>query len=250
VPDTPSVTTTHAEVPELSQVAEQTVQATVLVKVDGGTGSGFIVHPDGLMVTACHVLDGHNGISARATVTLHDGREVTATLAQAHRPLDFALLWLDKGDHYPSLKVGDPRTLRFAETVLAVGHPGTGDSSHALLNNTVSTGVVANPRCTERGIEWIQTTTDIDPGNSGGPLVNRRGEAVGINCWKYLRVSAAKMTLPLDYLEEDVRAHTRHGRGALESGRVCSICGSFDADPQEWFCVTCGTAYPVEASAH
>jgi S1-C subfamily serine protease len=245
--DSPALFT---EQPELSQVAEQTVRATVFVKGDQGFGSGFLVHPDGLVVTACHVLDGSNGIAQKATIRLDDGRESTASLIRAHRSLDFALLWLDKLDSYPALKIGDAEKLRYAETVLAVGHPGVGDDSgevHA-LTNTVSTGVIANPASTQRGVQWIQMTTDIDPGNSGGPLVNRYGEVIGVNCWKYTKVAAAKMALPLDYFEEDVADATERGRHAFSSGRVCLICGSFESDLNEWFCPTCGAAYPGEST--
>jgi S1-C subfamily serine protease len=112
------------------------------------------------------------------------------------------------------------------------------------LTNTVSTGVVANPNCPQRGVEWIQMTTDIDPGNSGGPLVNRRGEVIGINCWKYTTVAAAKMALPLDYLEEDVAMAAQRGRDGHRTGRTCSICGSFESET-DWFCPTCGAAYTV-----
>ena len=246
--DSPAVVT---EQPELSQVAEQTVRATVFVKGDQGFGSGFIVHPDGLVVTACHVLDRSNGIAQKATIRLHDGRESTASLIRAHRSLDFALLWLDKPDSYPALTIGDARNLRYAETVLAVGHPGVDDDSGEVraLRNTVSTGVVANPASTQRGVEWIQMTTDIDPGNSGGPLVNRDGEVIGINCWKYTKVAAAKMALPSDYLEEDVATAAERGRHAFTSGRVCSICGSFDSESDDWFCPTCGATYPVAPTA-
>ena len=231
--------------PELSFVAEQTIQSTVFVQVEQGYGSGFIVHHDGLVITACHVLDGPSGIAKTAIIRTHDGRESTASLLRAHRSLDFALLWMDKADHYPSLEVGEASRTRYAETVLAVGHPGT--RSGRALRNTVSTGVVANPACTERGIEWIQMTTDIDPGNSGGPLVNRNGEVIGINCWGFLDVAAAKMALPIDYLREELSLATKRGRSGTASGRVCSICGWFDSEPADWFCPTCGVTHAIQA---
>jgi S1-C subfamily serine protease len=235
--------------PELSYVAEQTIGATVFVKVENGHGSGFIVHHDGLVVTACHVLDGPTGLASKALIRLNDGREITASLVRAHRALDFALLWLDTPGQYPFLAVGEAWKTRYAETVLAVGHPGISDGfgeMHA-LRNTVSTGVVANPSCPERGIDWIQMTTDIDPGNSGGPLVNRRGEVIGVNCWKFLAVAAAKMALPLDYLTEDLAAATGRGRDGRPTGRTCLVCGWFEAEAAEWFCATCGAVYPAAA---
>lgn len=234
--------------PELSCVAEQTICATVFVDVDAGHGSGFIVHPDGLVVTACHVLDSPAGLAVRATIKLHDGRESTASLIRAHRALDFALLWLDTPGKYPVLTIGDASKTRYAETVLAVGHPGVGGARRA-LRNTVSTGVVANPACSERGVDWIQMTTDIDPGNSGGPLVNRFGDVVGINCWKFTSVDAAKMALPIDYLDEDIAAATERGRDGSAAGRVCSMCGWFEPDPDDWFCVTCGAPQSAEPVA-
>jgi S1-C subfamily serine protease len=232
--------------PDLSQIAEQTVRATVFIKSDDGFGSGFIVHEDGLVVTACHVLDSPAGLATKPTVRLHDGREGTASLIRAHRALDFALLWLDRSEPCPSLRIGDAARLRYAETVLAVGHPGIGD---AALTNTVSTGVVANPASSHRGVDWIQMTTDIDPGNSGGPLVNRRGEVIGINCWKYTTVDAAKMALPLDYVEDEIAEATEKGRNGYKSGYVCSICGGFEIETQQAFCPTCGAVSHVTTSS-
>jgi S1-C subfamily serine protease len=118
-----------------------------------------------------------------------------------------------------------------------------------MLRNTVTTGIVANPACQERGIDWIQMTTDIDPGNSGGPLVNDHGEAVGINCWKFLRVQAAKMALPLDYLHDDLAAATRLGRPPAGSSRVCTICGTLDEESSTWFCRTCGASDGADSKA-
>jgi serine protease Do len=219
--------------------------------VEHGHGSGFIVHPDGLVVTACHVLDGPNGLARQATIRLEDGREGTASLIRAHRSLDFALLWLDTPGDYPALLVGDARRTRYAETVLAVGHPGVNDRSgqRRALSNTVSTGVVANPACKEGGVDWIQMTTDIDPGNSGGPLVNCHGEVIGVNCWKFTQVAAAKMALPIDYLDDDLAAATARGRDGYLGGGVCAICGWFECEPASWFCPSCGAAYPTESAA-
>jgi len=245
---TPSAASPAAATPpELSYVAEQTVRSTVLVTVKNGHGSGFLVHADGLIVTACHVLEGPNGLERQATIRLDDGREGTASLIRAHRKLDFALLWLDAPGKYPALPVGDARRTRYAETVLAVGHPGI--RGGRALRNTVSTGVVANPACVERGVDWIQMTTDIDPGNSGGPLVNCHGEVIGVNCWKFTEVAAAKMALPIDYLDEDLAMATERGRAGHVDGRVCSICGWFEDRPASWFCPTCGAGYPAKSEA-
>ncbi len=246
-PHVAPITAPNSRHPELSSVAEHTIRATVLVEVEGGHGSGFIVDQSGLVITACHVLDGDSGIHPKATIRLHDGRQTTASLIRAHRALDYALLWLDEAGEYPMLTVGDSAQVRYAETVLAVGHPGVPDGGGEMraLRNTVSSGIVANPAHSHRGIDWIQMTTDIDPGNSGGPLVNARGEVIGVNCWKFLSVSAAKMALPIDYVVEDLVAATRRGRDGSANGRVCTICGWFEDEQTDWFCPSCGVAYPA-----
>jgi S1-C subfamily serine protease len=80
------------------------------------------------VITAFHVLDSRDGLATKAKVRLYDGREGTASLIRAHRSLDFALLWLDQPGTYPTLKIGKAEKLRYAETVLAAGHPGTNDT--------------------------------------------------------------------------------------------------------------------------
>jgi putative serine protease PepD len=149
----------------LTAVAEAAIAATVVVEVEGAIGAGFFVHPSGLLVTARHVVE-HRGVSCR-TIALRfaNGHECSATVFRSHRSLDYALAWADLKKPVPTLPLGAPVRLRHADTLLAVGHP-------SALRFTVSSGVVSNPAATINGIDYIQTDTAIDPGNSGGPLVN------------------------------------------------------------------------------
>jgi serine protease Do len=137
-----------------------------------GQGSGFIVSPDGLILTNAHVVDG----AATITVKLSDKREYEAKVIGVDKPTDVAVLKIDaKG--LPSVKFGDPAKLKVGEWVLAIGSPFG-------LENTVTAGIVS---AKGRGlpdsnyVPFIQTDVAVNPGNSGGPLFNMRGEVVGIN---------------------------------------------------------------------
>jgi hypothetical protein len=90
------------------------------------------------------------------------------------------------------------------------------------------------------GIEWIQTDASVDHGNSGGPLVNWRGEAVGVNLWGWGALASGKFALPLDYVVDDVRRAARAGRGRCLEVRCCPLCGFAEFDRPTWFCRNCG----------
>ena len=171
------------------------------------------------------------------------------TVVRAHPKLDFAVLWLDLPGPHPFLPPGDPRALLPAEQVLAVGHPGilneTGDVE--TLRSTVTTGTVANPGAALAGVEWIQMNTDIDPGNSGGPLVNAAGQVVGVNVWRVSEIGAGKMALPIDYLLGDVAEARRMGRPGAGRGWLCPLCGWLDLGRRRWFCRSCGATRGHEA---
>jgi serine protease Do len=217
-------------------VAERAIKATVQVAVEGASGSGFFVHPSGLVVTNCHVVKAGDGILPRARVLTSDGRENEASVVRAHSGVDYALLWVDAPGPYPCLPLGRPDRLRHAEAVITVGNPGMAGGG-PILASTVSTGVVANPQQRFRGIDYIQMTAAISPGNSGGPLVNSRGEAVGINTWAVEGMDAARFAVPIDYLTADIRAALARGREAGQ--HLCSCCGWPDPDPT-WYCRNCG----------
>ncbi|NDV47403.1 Do family serine endopeptidase [Paludibacter sp. 221] len=141
-----------------------------------GAGSGVIISPDGYIVTNNHVVGNANEIE----VTLNDKRTFTATIVGADPNTDIALIKID-GENLPTIPFGNSDNLKVGEWVLAVGNPFN-------LTSTVTAGIVSakarniNILNAEMKIEsFIQTDAAVNPGNSGGALVNTRGELVGIN---------------------------------------------------------------------
>ncbi|MBQ0058152.1 MAG: Do family serine endopeptidase [Bacteroidales bacterium] len=146
-------------------------------KAREGFGSGVIISSDGYIVTNNHVIDGAD----RLTVTLNDERQFEATLVGTDPSTDIALIKVDATD-LPVVAFGESDNLKVGEWVLAVGNP-------FMLNSTVTAGIVSAKarqlgmgNGNQLGIEsFIQTDAAVNPGNSGGALVNTAGELVGIN---------------------------------------------------------------------
>jgi serine protease Do len=143
-----------------------------------GHGSGFIVSADGLVLTNAHVVRG----AKEVTVKLTDRREFRAKVLGADAKTDIAVLKIEAKD-LPSLPIGSSTNLKVGQSVIAIGSPFGFD-------NTVTAGVVsAKSRSLPDGsfVPFIQTDVAVNPGNSGGPLLNARGEVVGINSQIYSR---------------------------------------------------------------
>lgn len=141
-----------------------------------GAGSGVIISTDGYIVTNNHVVEGADEL----TVTLNDNKEYSARIIGTDKTTDLALIKIT-ASNLPALPIGDSDKLKVGEWVLAVGNPFN-------LNSTVTAGIVsAKARSLgANGIEsFIQTDAAINAGNSGGALVNTRGELVGINAMLY-----------------------------------------------------------------
>jgi serine protease Do len=135
-----------------------------------GLGSGFILSTDGLVMTNAHVIDGADDVY----VTLTDKREFKAKVVGADKRTDVAVLKID-AKNLPAVRIGDVSRLKVGEWVMAIGTPFG-------LENTVTAGIVsAKARDTGEEVRFIQTDVAVNPGNSGGPLINMRGEVVGIN---------------------------------------------------------------------
>jgi serine protease Do len=158
----------------------------VLIKTPTGLGSGFIIHPDGYVMTNDHVVAGENEV----TVTVfgngtdrqtYNNVRILATSAEQ----DLALLKIDTPDkrQFPTVPIGDTDEVKQGQTVFAIGAP-------LGLERSVSEGIVSLRNRQDGGHIYIQTTTQINPGNSGGPLFNLRGEVIGVNNMKIVSPGA------------------------------------------------------------
>jgi Do/DeqQ family serine protease len=138
-----------------------------------GKGSGFIIDPQGYVVTNNHVVGG----AERVTVELSDGRELPARVVGADPQTDIALLKVEAGAPLPHVSFGNSDGLRVGEWVLAMGNPfGLGGTATAGIVSARGRQIGAGPYD-----DFIQTDAPINPGNSGGPLFGANGEVVGVN---------------------------------------------------------------------
>jgi S1-C subfamily serine protease len=211
--------------------------ATVEVYTESGIGAGFIVHPDGLIVTARHAVE-EDGLSVRRVkVRLFpekpNEKVLDGVVFRSHRQLDFALLWLLADGPFPIMPIGDSQTLRATQTVYAIGSP-------AGMPNTFSKGIVSNPTAHYREVQCVQTDAAIDHGNSGGPLVTEAGQVVGINLWGIGTYDAVKFVVPIDYLTEDIELAIGHGRDKCLKAAHCPACGYTEYGRPTWYCRNCG----------
>jgi serine protease Do len=143
-----------------------------------GEGSGFIVSPDGYILTNAHVVENADEVTVKTT----DRREYTAKVVGVDEQTDVAVLKIE-AKNLPTVQLGDPDKLRPGEWVVAIGSPFG-------FENSVTAGIVsATSRAMPGGnyTPFIQTDVAVNPGNSGGPLFNMNGEVVGINSQIYSR---------------------------------------------------------------
>lgn len=200
------------------QIAANVTPAVVLIQVitpDGssGSGSGFLISPDGDIITNAHVVADAKEIG----VTLSSKQEYEAKLVGLDRDTDLGMLKIE-ATGLPVLKLGDSSKLRMGEIVFAVGNP-LGYSWSATFGIVSATG-----RTDRYGInsytDSIQTNALINPGNSGGPLVNIRGEVVGITNWREREIGVAGLSFAVPsnsakLVMNDLKKNGRVDRGYL-----------------------------------
>jgi serine protease Do len=175
-----------------------------------GSGSGFIIDADGSILTNNHVIDR----AERISVKLSDGRTFLARTVGADPDTDIALLKIDASAGLPVAPLGDSAKLRMGEWVCAIGNP-------LGYEHTVTVGVVSflGRKLFDMSLDnYIQTDAAINFGNSGGPLINSRGEVIGINAAISSRASSIGFAVPIGSAEAvlpQLRARGRVSRGYI-----------------------------------
>jgi len=177
-----------------------------------GVGSGFIVSPDGYILTNAHVVDD----AGEVTVKLTDNREFSAKVIGTDKRTDVALVKIN-AKNLPVVRIGEAAKSKVGEWVAAIGSPFG-------LENTVTAGIIsAKSRSLpdENYVPFIQTDVAINPGNSGGPLFNMAGEVIGINSQIYSRTGGymgLSFAVPIEVamkVKTDLQKYGKVSRGRL-----------------------------------
>ena len=189
-------------------------------EVPSGVGSGFVIDSDGYLLTNHHVVDGAESI----IVTFPDKREFKGKVIGSDQRTDVALVKIE-GKSLPFLKIGNVNNTKVGQWVVAIGSPFG-------LENSVTAGIVsAKGRDTGEYLPFIQTDVAVNPGNSGGPLLNLDGEVIGINSQIYSRTGGfmgISFAIPID---EAMRvAKQLRENGKVSRGRIGVGIGEVDKD--------------------
>jgi S1-C subfamily serine protease len=192
----------------MKEVMARSYLGSIMPRVAEGAGSGVIFAPDGYILTNSHVVDG----AQRIVVTLADGHDLPGQVVGEDAETDTAVVRVTppNGSKLPAALLGNSEHLLVGQLVIAIGSP-------AGLQSTVTTGVISALHRTLPGYggrlieDIIQTDAAVNPGNSGGPLVNAKGEVVGINVAIVQQAQGLSFAIPINTVKWVASALMRDG---------------------------------------
>jgi len=183
---------------DFSGIIEDAIKSVVTIRTDSGQGTGFIISDEGYLVTNAHVLaDKYGNLASNIKAITYEQKTIIADFIGYDGIFDVALLKISGG--YDSLKLENSNNVQIGEKVIAIGNP-------LGLQFSVSEGIVSNiHQMGTSGINsYIQTDAALNPGNSGGPLINKQGKVIGINNFKISESEGLGFALESNYLKEAI----------------------------------------------
>jgi S1-C subfamily serine protease len=187
---------------DFSGIIESAVEGVVTIRTDISQGTGFIIDENGYVVTNYHVMQN----AQAATIITYDNENHRVSLIGYDPDFDIALLKIS-GSYHP-LTLGDSDDVQVGERVIAIGNPlGLGFSVTQGIVSGVHRRELNNPAA------YIQTDAALNPGNSGGPLINKKGEVIGINNFKVGSAEGLGFALESNYIKEAVNDIYYQGTG-------------------------------------
>src|SRR5690606_32123335 len=192
------------------EIVARAKKCVVLISNPRGAGSGFIMNKQGAIITNYHVIARekyHTVNIFRQNGNQWERIKIENVPVKAYSPLyDIAMLQLDleevakKGIELEALPLASDEQLQVGDSVYAIGNPGVYMRGGRLLEHTVSEGIVSSMARNINDILYIQTTAAVNPGNSGGPLINQRGEVVGLVTLKAFMQEGIGFALPVELM--------------------------------------------------
>jgi len=198
------------------------------INTSSGSGTGFYLRDKGIMVTNCHVVIGHRNVALED----HKQSRYPAKVVFVNKDADIAFLKPGKEFDTPLVELADITNLKSRDKVFVLGFPFG-------MPYTETNGIVSAPRQLMDGSYYIQTDAAVNPGNSGGPVVDENGRVVGITTCKFTQADNMGFAVPVDILRDELATFAQNDK--MDFSIKCNSCKSLIVEEVE-YCPNCGNS--------
>jgi serine protease Do len=198
------------------------------INTSSGSGSGFYLRGEGIVVTNCHVILGHRNVALED----QEKNRFPAKVVFVNKEADVAFLKPEVPFETPNIELADISQLKSRDRVFVLGFPFG-------MPYTETQGIVSAPRQLMEGSYFIQTDAAVNPGNSGGPVINELGKVVGITTSKFTQADNMGFAIPVDILKEELVTFEQNTE--LKYSIKCNSCKSLIKEEVE-YCPNCGSS--------
>jgi len=214
---------------DVQEIINKFQPVIIQIATPQGTGTGFYVKNENLIITNDHVVKGNSEV----VISSKSFAKQMSPVMFNDPKYDLAFVLVPEGIEMPELRLASGAEVKDGDMVLAIGHPYG-------LNYTATEGIVSKAKRLQRGINYIQIDAAINPGNSGGPLVNSNGEIVGVNTFIIAGGDNLGFALPVEYVSEDINDYKQFfGKYALKCPSCSFMVTEENIDTE--YCPNCGS---------